>query len=109
MRGREEYITGYSGQSVVLKSGADRSWNLTRVQWSIYKNTTYIASLKDGEVVIYKFWRHKGRLDFNNETGDLTIHNVTKDDSMTYNVAMVTSDSRREQNKVHLTVQGKQS
>ncbi len=109
MRGREEYITGYSGQSVVLKSGADRSWHLTRVQWSIYKNTTFIASLKDGEVIIYKFWRHKGRLDLNNETGDLTIRNVTKDDSMIYSVALVTSDGTRKQDKVHLTVQGKQS
>uniref|UniRef100_A0A672LDF1 Ig-like domain-containing protein n=1 Tax=Sinocyclocheilus grahami TaxID=75366 RepID=A0A672LDF1_SINGR len=101
----EEHIIGYSGQSVILKSGADRSWNLTRVQWSIYKNTTYIASLKDGEVFIYKFWRHQGRLDINNETGDLTIRNVTVDDSMTYNVALVTSDGTRKQDKVHLTVQ----
>ncbi|XP_016360665.1 CD48 antigen-like isoform X1 [Sinocyclocheilus anshuiensis] len=100
----EEHIIGYSGQSVVLKSGADSSWNLTRVQWSIYKNTTYIASLKDGEVFIYKFWRHQGRLDLNNETGDLTIRNVTVDDSMTYNVALVTSDGTRKQDKVHLTV-----
>lgn len=109
VRGREEFITGYSGQSVVLKSGADRSWNLTRVQWSIYKNTTYIASLKDGEVIIYNFWRHQGRLDLNKETGDLTIRNVTMDDSMTYNVALVTSDDTRKQDKVHLTVRGKQS
>lgn len=105
VRGREEYITGYSGQSVVLKSGADRSWNLTRVQWSIYKNTTYIAGLKDGDLIIYNFWRHQGRLDLNNETGDLTIRNVTVNDSLTYNVALVTSDGGREQAKVHLTVQ----
>ncbi|KAF4111630.1 CD48 antigen [Onychostoma macrolepis] len=105
VRGREEYITGYSGQSVILKSGADRSWNLTRVQWSIYKNTTYIAGLKDGDVVLYNFWRHQGRLGINNETGDLTIRNVTVNDSLTYNVALATSDGGRKQAKVHLTVQ----
>ncbi|XP_016338433.1 CD48 antigen-like [Sinocyclocheilus anshuiensis] len=105
VRGSEEYITGYSGQSVVLKSGADGSWKLARVQWSIYKNTTYIASLKDGEVTIYKFWRHQGRLMLNNSTGDLTICNVTVNDSMIYNVALLTSDDNRKQVKVHLTVQ----
>ncbi len=109
MHGREKLITGYSGQSVVLKSGADPSWSLTRVQWSIYKNTTYIASLKDGEVIIYNFWKHLGRLDLSKETGDLTIRDVTMDDSMTYNMNLLTSDDRREQDKVHLTVQGKQS
>ncbi|XP_052417382.1 CD48 antigen isoform X3 [Carassius gibelio] len=100
----EEDITGYSGQSVVLKSGADRSWNLSRVQWSIYQNTTFIAGLKNGEVLIYPFWRHQGRLELNNETGDLTIRNVTVDDSMTYDVALVTSDGSRRQSKVRLTV-----
>ncbi len=109
VRGREVYITGYSGQSVVLKSGADPSWSLTRVQWSIYKNTTYIASLKDGDVIIYNFWRHLGRLELSKETGDLTILNVTTEDSMTYNMNLLTSDERREQDKVHLTVRGKQS
>uniref|UniRef100_A0A8C2C217 Ig-like domain-containing protein n=1 Tax=Cyprinus carpio TaxID=7962 RepID=A0A8C2C217_CYPCA len=99
------YITGYSGQSVVLKSGADSSWKLTRVQWSIYKNTTFIASLKDGEVIIYKFWRYQGRLKLDTSTGDLTISNVTIDDSMIYNVALLASDYTRKQVKVHLTVQ----
>ncbi|XP_052417387.1 uncharacterized protein LOC127962020 isoform X7 [Carassius gibelio] len=105
----EEDITGYSGQSVVLKSGADRSWNLSRVQWSIYQNTTFIAGLKNGEVVIYQFWRHQGRLEINIETGDLTIRNVTVDDSMTYNVALVKSDGGRSQSKVRLTVRASSS
>ncbi|XP_026122324.1 uncharacterized protein LOC113105463 isoform X2 [Carassius auratus] len=104
VRSSEEDITGYSGQSVILKSGADRSWNLTRIQWSIYQNTTFIAGFKNGEVVIYKFWTHQGRLELNIKTGDLTIRDVTVDDSMTYNVALVTSDGWRSQSKVHLTV-----
>ncbi|XP_050971631.1 T-lymphocyte surface antigen Ly-9 [Labeo rohita] len=103
--GTDIYITGYRGDSVILTSGADRSWNLTRVQWSIYKNTTYIASLKDGEVTIYKFWRHQGRLDLNKETGDLTIKNLTMDDTMMYIMALVTSSGIRTQVKVHLSVQ----
>ncbi|XP_059357548.1 uncharacterized protein LOC132096293 [Carassius carassius] len=99
------YIFGYSGQSVVLESGADRSWKLTRVQWSIYQNTTFIASLKEGQVIIYKFWRHQGRLQLDPSTGDLTIFNVTVDDGMIYNVALVTSDHTRKQVKVHLSIQ----
>lgn len=99
------YISGYTGQSVVLKSGADSSWKLTRVQWSIYQNTTFIAGLKEGHVIIYQFWRHQGRLQLDNTTGDLTICNVTVDDSMIYNVALVTSDDTRKQLKVHLSIQ----
>lgn len=103
----EVRITGFLGQSVVLKSGADRSWNLSKVQWSIYQNTTYIASLKDGIVTIFKFWRHQGRLDLNSTTGDLTIKNVNMDDSMIYTAALVNSDDTRRNVKVHLIVQGK--
>lgn len=105
--GREEFSTGYCEQSVVLKSGADASWNLTKVQWSIYKNTTYIASLRDGKVTLYSFWTHQGRLELDTRTGDLTIKNLTMKDSMTYTVALVNSSDAREKTQVHLTVQGK--
>lgn len=104
----EERITGFVGQPVVLKSGADRAWKLSKVQWSIYPNTTYIASLKDGRVTIFEFWRHRGRLELNSRTGDLTIKNVNMDDSMTYTVALVNSEDTRRNVKVHLIVQGKE-
>ncbi|XP_067257101.1 SLAM family member 5 [Chanodichthys erythropterus] len=103
----EVRITGFLGQSVVLKSGAERSWNLSKVQWSIYQNTTYIASLKDGVVTIFKFWRHEGRLDLNSTTGDLTIKGLNMDDSMIYTAALVNSDDTRRNVKVHLIVQEK--
>ncbi|KAK7177144.1 hypothetical protein R3I93_001196 [Phoxinus phoxinus] len=102
--GREKYVTGYLGQSVVLKTGADPSWTLTRIQWSIYKNTTYIANLKDGNVTLFPFWTHRGRLDLNPTTGDLTIKNVTMTDSMKYTVALVNSSDARDNCDVHLTV-----
>lgn len=105
--GREEFITGYCDQSVVLKSGADTSWNLTKVQWSIYKNTTYIAGLKDGVVTLFSFWTHQGRLELDKRTGDLTIKHLTMNDSMTYTVALVTASDAREKTQVHLTVRGK--
>ncbi|XP_057199410.1 uncharacterized protein si:cabz01074946.1 isoform X3 [Triplophysa rosa] len=100
----DEHTTGYVGKSVVLKSGADQSWILTRVQWSIYHNTTYIASLQNGETLTERFWIHKGRLKLNNKTGDLTIKNLSMDDTMTYTVNMVTSNNRKE-SKIHLKVQ----
>ncbi|KAK2913290.1 hypothetical protein QQF64_031026 [Cirrhinus molitorella] len=103
--GSDIEIIGYRNHSVVLKSGADRSWNLTRVQWSIYRNTTYIASLTEGKVTIFKFWRHQGRLELNNVTGDLTINPLRMDDSMVYNMALVTSNDTRIQIRVHLSVQ----
>ncbi|XP_077083503.1 uncharacterized protein LOC143736738 [Siphateles boraxobius] len=102
--GREEHITGYLGQSVVLKTGADPSWNLTKVQWSIYTNTTFIASLKNGNVTLYSFWTHQGRLKLDNRTGDLTITNVTMNDSMIYTAALVNFTDGRQSTQVHLTV-----
>ncbi|XP_056104251.1 SLAM family member 8 [Rhinichthys klamathensis goyatoka] len=102
--GREEPITGYLGQSVVLKTGADASWTLTKVHWSIYTNTTFIASLKDGNVTLYPFWTHRGRLELDNKTGDLTIKNLTMDDSMIYTVTLVSSNDVRNNTEFQLTV-----
>ncbi|XP_056308462.1 SLAM family member 5 [Danio aesculapii] len=102
--GGEERVTVYLGQSAVLKTGSDRPWNLTRVQWSIYKNTTYIASLRDRNVTLFDFWRYRGRLELNNNTGDLTIKDVRMNDSLTYTVDLVNADGTRPQHKVHLTV-----
>ncbi|XP_067308179.1 SLAM family member 5 isoform X2 [Pseudorasbora parva] len=103
--GDVKYTTGYLNQSVILKSGADGSRNLTKVQWSIYPNTTFIAALKDGEVTIYKFWRYSGRLELNNRTGDLTIKNLTMTDGITYTVIWLSSNDTRERVDIHLTVQ----
>ncbi|XP_065150471.1 uncharacterized protein [Paramisgurnus dabryanus] len=99
-------ITGYAGQSVVLKSGVDTSWNLAKVEWSILKNTTYIATLRDGVLAENRFWRYKGRLELNNKTGDLTIKNVRIDDSMIYTVTLVNKSETREEKKFDLTVKG---
>ncbi|XP_043100886.1 uncharacterized protein si:cabz01074946.1 [Puntigrus tetrazona] len=98
-------VIGYSGQSVVLKSGVDRSWNLTKVQWSIYKNFTYITRLNNGYPFFHNFWKYEGRLSLDSKTGDLTIHNVKTDDSLTYTVELVNSDGIQKQNKVRLMVQ----
>ncbi|XP_056588729.1 T-lymphocyte surface antigen Ly-9 [Triplophysa dalaica] len=100
----DEHTTGYVGKSVVLKSGEDQSSILTRVQWFIYQNTTYIASLNNGATRTERFWRYKGRLELNNKTGDLTIKNLSMDDSMTYNVKVTISEIRKE-SKIHLKVQ----
>lgn len=97
-------ITGYAGQSVVLKSGVDTSWNLAKVEWSILKNTTYIATLRDGVLAVNRFWRYKGRLELNNKTGDLTIKNVRIDDSMIYTVTLVNKSETREEKNFYLTV-----
>ncbi|KAA0722954.1 hypothetical protein E1301_Tti015626 [Triplophysa tibetana] len=100
----DEHTTGHVGKSIVLKSGADQSSMLTRVQWFIYENTTYIASRINGVTRTEWFWRYKERLELNDKTGDLTIKNLSIDDTMTYNVIMVASNIRKE-SKIHLKVQ----
>ncbi|XP_036420322.1 uncharacterized protein si:cabz01074946.1 isoform X2 [Colossoma macropomum] len=99
----ENQVTGYIGQSATLKSGLNVSWELSRIRWSIYTNTTYIVIYEKGRTKI-RFWRYEGRLFLNESTGDLEIKNLTADDSMKYTVLLY-SGSKQHQNHIFLTVQ----
>ncbi|KAL6491017.1 hypothetical protein MHYP_G00013620 [Metynnis hypsauchen] len=96
-------VTGYIGQSVVLKSGVDPSWKLERVQWSIYTNTTYIAILEDDNVEI-RSSRYNGRLSLNKSSGDLEIKNLKADDAMRYTVSLLNTTFKQKDNHIFLTV-----
>ncbi|XP_022541527.2 uncharacterized protein si:cabz01074946.1 isoform X1 [Astyanax mexicanus] len=98
-------VTGYVGQSVVLKTGVDPSLvHLSRIQWSIYPNTSIIVVWDSGDLK-EPFWRHKGRLTLNISTGDLQIKNLRVDDSLTYTVSLLTETTDQTEIQFELVVQ----
>ncbi|XP_037403375.1 T-lymphocyte surface antigen Ly-9-like isoform X2 [Pygocentrus nattereri] len=99
----ETRVTGYIGQSVILKSGVDPSWKLERVQWSIYTNTTYIAIFENGKVET-RSSRYKGRLSLNESSGDLEIKELKADDGMRYTVSLLSTTYKQQDNHISLTV-----
>ncbi|XP_030635224.1 uncharacterized protein LOC115816409 [Chanos chanos] len=88
-------VTGYIGQSITLKTGESPSSQLTQVEWSIFKNTTIIAKLKDGSQSLNRFWRYKGRLQLDHTTGDLFIKKLIQGDNLTYSVELKNGDKRK--------------
>ncbi|KAM6960397.1 uncharacterized protein LKV04_021965 [Tautogolabrus adspersus] len=96
--------TGYLGGSVTLASGADPTWNLALIEWSIFTNFTWIATYREGEENIDRVDRYKGRLNLNTTTGDLTIHKLTKEDNMVYTVDLVNTLGKGNSSSIHLTV-----
>ncbi|XP_035004218.2 CD48 antigen [Hippoglossus stenolepis] len=82
-------VIGYLGETVTLPSRADPSWNLSKIEWSILTNTTWIATHRGGATNIDRFHRYKGRLSLNITSGDLTIRNLMKEDDMEYTVNLL--------------------
>ncbi|KAL7875660.1 hypothetical protein AOLI_G00106230 [Acnodon oligacanthus] len=99
----ETRVTGYIGQSVVLKSGVDPSWTLQRFHWSIYTNTTYIVIFENDKVEI-RSSRYYGRLSVNKSSGDLEIKNLKADDGMRYIVSLLSTTYKQQDNHISLTV-----
>ncbi|XP_030287751.1 CD48 antigen isoform X3 [Sparus aurata] len=97
-------VSGYLGDNVTLPSGADTSWNLSKIEWSIFPNNTWIATYRKGKESIERFYRYKGRLTLNTTTGDLTIHNLNRKDAMDYSVDFDNVQGQNIVNKVKLTV-----
>ncbi|XP_028997612.1 uncharacterized protein si:cabz01074946.1 isoform X2 [Betta splendens] len=96
-------VFGFLGDNITLQSGADPSLSLTRIEWSILSNNTFIATYRDGTKSLNRFYQYKDRLDINVSTGDLMIYNLTTKDEMTYTVDF-TSDNEKKKTKVKLTV-----
>lgn len=67
-------VSGYLGDNVTLPSGADASWTLSKIEWSIFPNNTWIATYRDGKESIERFYRYKGRLSLNTTTGKRLIY-----------------------------------
>lgn len=97
-------VSGYLGDAVILSSGADRSWKLSSIEWSIFSNNTWIATHRGNRTNINRVDRYKGRLKLNISSGDLTIKNLTKEDNMEYTVHLINTERQNSGDKTKLTV-----
>ncbi|XP_068444492.1 T-lymphocyte surface antigen Ly-9 [Clinocottus analis] len=97
-------VSGYLGETVTLPSGANPSWKLSSIVWSIFSNNTWIATYWTGKKNVNRVDRYKGRLGLNTSTGDLTIHRLTAEDDMEYTVDLTSIDAQYSGNKSKVTV-----
>ncbi|XP_060767343.1 uncharacterized protein si:cabz01074946.1 isoform X11 [Neoarius graeffei] len=98
-------VTGYTKESVVLPSGADSSWTLKRIRWSIYENVTYIAVFQNGKESVDRSPLFTKRLELNKTSGDLTIKNVSSRDALRYSVELLGQNNERKTSYVQLSVE----
>ncbi|KAF6730679.1 SLAM family member 5 [Oryzias melastigma] len=87
-----EKVSAYVGESVNLTSAAKIGQSLVRIEWSIYTNTTWIATFRDGKVNTERHPQFMKRLHLNTKSGDLTITNLTLKDAMIYSVEFIYSN-----------------
>ncbi|XP_031706899.1 uncharacterized protein LOC116385515 [Anarrhichthys ocellatus] len=97
-------VFGYLGDNVTLPSGADPSWKLSSMEWSIFPNNTWIATYRSEIKNIDRFAQYKGRLSLNITTGDLMIYNLTSKDAMEYTVDLINTKGQSSGNKAKVTV-----
>uniref|UniRef100_A0A3Q4FYY7 Ig-like domain-containing protein n=1 Tax=Neolamprologus brichardi TaxID=32507 RepID=A0A3Q4FYY7_NEOBR len=100
-------VSGYLGENITLPSGADPSWNLLRIEWSIFTNTTWIATYNNGEKNTRYIPQYAGRLTLSETSGDLTIHHLKENDAMEYTVNLLNRLGDDGVNKIKLTAKQK--
>lgn len=106
--------TGYLGDSVTLSSGANLSWILSKIEWSIFSNNTWIATYRKETYTLEtytlktdRFWQFQGRLRLNISSGDLEIRDVRIGDALVYSVLLKDIKGEQQSRKLKLTVTGK--
>ncbi|XP_047450347.1 uncharacterized protein si:cabz01074946.1 isoform X2 [Mugil cephalus] len=99
-----EETTGYLGENVTLLSGANSSWNLSKIEWSIFSNNTWIATYRGGKINTNRVAQYKDRLSLNNDTGDLVINQLTTRDATEYTVDLLNKAGKNTVNKIKLIV-----
>lgn len=97
-------VSQYVGEAVTLRSGADPSWKLNTITWSIWTNTSWIATYINTEVRLDHFYKYNGRLHLNTSTGDLEIRNLKADDGLEYTVDFSNSEGDNKVNKIKLNI-----
>ncbi|XP_078131890.1 CD48 antigen [Sander vitreus] len=97
-------VSGYLGDNVTLSSGANPSWKLSSIEWSIFPNNTWIATYRNGNKNIERVDRYKGRVSLNTSSGDLMIHNLNKEDAMEYTVDLINTQKQNKGTKTKLIV-----
>ncbi|XP_055794167.1 uncharacterized protein si:cabz01074946.1 [Salvelinus fontinalis] len=98
--------TGYLGDSVTLSSGANSSWNLSKIEWSIFSNNTWIATYRKEPHTLKtdRFWQFQDRLRLNISSGDLEIRDVRIGDALVYSVLLQDIKGEQHSVPVQLTV-----
>lgn len=66
-------VVAYIGETAILPSGADPSWTLIGIDWSIYPNITNIATYQDGVQNLELFGQFQGRLKLSPSSGKRLI------------------------------------
>lgn len=97
-------VSAFVGSSVTLPSGADPSWELSSITWSIWANTTGIATYFSNTTNFNHIHKYAGRLHLNTRTGDLNITNVTSGDEMEYTVDFFNTKRENKVNKIKLKI-----
>ncbi|XP_029381645.1 CD48 antigen [Echeneis naucrates] len=81
-------VFGYLGSNVTLSSRATPPWNFSKIEWSIFPNSTWIATYRSGRKNTERVDQFKGRLSLNTTSGDLTIHGLISQDALEYTVLL---------------------
>ncbi|XP_047242039.1 SLAM family member 9 [Girardinichthys multiradiatus] len=98
-------VSGYVGETITLPSGADPSWTLSRIDWSIFSNTTWIATFDNGGINTDRRPEYKGRLKLDEHSGNLTIQSLRQSDALEYTVEFLNKERQnQDQNKIRLIV-----
>lgn len=100
-------VIGYIGEPVVLTSTAVQSWILSLIQWSIYENSTFIATFQGGKLDVNRWQEFSGRLNLDLASGNLTITNLRASDAMKYTVRLEGQEARESKtSSIFLSVRG---
>ncbi|XP_008433482.1 SLAM family member 5 [Poecilia reticulata] len=97
-------VIGYVGETIILRAKAIESWTLSRIDWSILHNFTWIATWDHTGINTEHRPEYKGRLSLNTTTGDLTMRDLRLRDSMHYDVNLLNSSNYNQVNRVYLVV-----
>ncbi|MED6281367.1 hypothetical protein CHARACLAT_020673 [Characodon lateralis] len=97
-------VSGYVGETITLPSGVDPSWTLSRIDWSIFINTTWIATFYKKVINTDRRPEYKGRLKLDEKSGNLTILSLCQSDALEYTVELLSKERQNVVNKIRLIV-----
>lgn len=64
-------VSVYVGKNITLQSGADPTWVLSRIDWSIFPNNTWIATYDNDQTNVERRPEYTGRLTLNRTSGNI--------------------------------------
>ncbi|KAK5618907.1 hypothetical protein CRENBAI_008479 [Crenichthys baileyi] len=97
-------VSGYVGENITLPSGGDPSWTLSRIDWSIFTNTTWIATFDDKGINTDRRPEYRGRLKLDKHSGNLIIQSLRQSDALEYTVELLNKERQNYVNNIRLIV-----